>query len=123
MTAIHRIQTNQRMSQVVVAGNLAFVAGQLADSSHADVRQQTQEILHKIDALLASVRTSKASIVSASIWLTSPDDFNAFNEVWDAWVPAGEAPARATVASSLMKPGCNVEIAVVAHVSQPRAEA
>lgn len=116
MTTIRRIQTDQRMSQVVVAGDLAFVAGQLADSANADVRQQTQEVLRKIEALLASAGTNRTSIVSASIWLTSPNHFSAFNDVWDAWVPPSQAPARATVASSLMKPGCDVEIAVVAYV-------
>lgn len=123
MTSIRRIQTSQRMSQVVIAGNFVFLAGQLADSAHADVPQQTTEILQKIDTLLESAGANKASIVSCSIWLTASEDFNAFNQVWDAWVPAGHAPARACVASSLMKPGCNVEIAVTAYIPQSRVEA
>lgn len=120
MTSIQRFQVGPRMSQIVTADNFTFLAGQLADSSNADIRQQTTEILHKIDGLLASVGASKAAIVSASIWLTNAADFAAFNEIWDAWVPLGQAPARACVASALMKPGCNVEIAATAHIPQPK---
>jgi enamine deaminase RidA (YjgF/YER057c/UK114 family) len=36
------------------------------------------------------------------------------NTVWDAWVPGGHAPARATVEAKLATPDYNVEIMVVA---------
>jgi enamine deaminase RidA (YjgF/YER057c/UK114 family) len=36
------------------------------------------------------------------------------NEVWDAWVPEGCAPTRATVQAQLASPQLLVEIAVVA---------
>jgi enamine deaminase RidA (YjgF/YER057c/UK114 family) len=36
------------------------------------------------------------------------------NAVWDAWVPQGEAPARATVEAKLANPAYRVEMQVVA---------
>jgi enamine deaminase RidA (YjgF/YER057c/UK114 family) len=36
------------------------------------------------------------------------------NEVWDAWVPSGCAPTRATVQSQLAAPDLLVEISVTA---------
>jgi len=36
------------------------------------------------------------------------------NEVWDAWVPQGHTPARATVEAKLAAPEYKVEIMVVA---------
>jgi enamine deaminase RidA (YjgF/YER057c/UK114 family) len=36
------------------------------------------------------------------------------NEVWDAWVAPGNAPARATVEAKLARPGLKVEIMVQA---------
>jgi enamine deaminase RidA (YjgF/YER057c/UK114 family) len=36
------------------------------------------------------------------------------NEVWDAWVAPGNAPARATVEAKLAAPGLKVEIMVQA---------
>ena len=41
-------------------------------------------------------------------------DFAAMNSMWDAWVPAGHTPARATVESKLAAPKYRVEIKVVA---------
>ena len=38
------------------------------------------------------------------------------NEVWDAWVPAGNAPPRATVQAALAKPQWKIEIVVTAAV-------
>jgi enamine deaminase RidA (YjgF/YER057c/UK114 family) len=41
-------------------------------------------------------------------------DFAEMNAVWDAWVPAGHAPARATGEAKLAAPKYRVEIIVVA---------
>jgi len=38
------------------------------------------------------------------------------NAVWDRWVPAGEAPARACVESKLAREDILVEIRVIAAV-------
>jgi enamine deaminase RidA (YjgF/YER057c/UK114 family) len=38
------------------------------------------------------------------------------NEVWDAWVPADEPPARATVQARLAKPEYRIEIQAIAAV-------
>jgi len=38
------------------------------------------------------------------------------NEVWDAWVAPGHAPARATVQARLNDPDMKVEIMVVAAI-------
>jgi enamine deaminase RidA (YjgF/YER057c/UK114 family) len=36
------------------------------------------------------------------------------NQVWDAWLPAGAAPSRTTMAAKLADPHWKVEIKVVA---------
>ena len=41
-------------------------------------------------------------------------DFPALNAVWEAWVPAGHAPPRATVQAQLAKPEWRVEMVVTA---------
>ena len=40
--------------------------------------------------------------------------FAEMNAVWDAWVPQGTTPARATVEAKLASPKLLVEIAVIA---------
>lgn len=111
---IDRIKPGSRMSQAVVHGHTVYLAGQVADDPSADVAGQTRQILAKIDALLAEAGTDKTRLLSASIWLSNIAGFAAMNEVWDAWVPAGHAPARATVESKLAAPPYLVEIGGVA---------
>lgn len=117
MTDIVRIEPGSRMSQAVVHGGLAYLAGQVAlDAPGASVTEQTQAILARIDALLAAAGTSKQKLLTASIWLADISSFAEMNAVWDAWVAPGAAPARATVESKLAAPQFTVEIAVVAAI-------
>ena len=113
---IKRYQVGKRMSQAVVHNGLVFLAGQVADDPTQDVKGQTAQILAKIDRLLAQAGSDKTRILSASIWLADYTTYNDVNEIWDAWVPEGEAPARACVESKLAFPQYTVEIGVIAAV-------
>lgn len=79
------------------------------------MKLQTAKVLEKIDGFLDKAGIDKTRLVSAQVWLADiASDFAGMNEVWDAWVPPGCAPARATVQASLASPELLVEIAVVA---------
>jgi enamine deaminase RidA (YjgF/YER057c/UK114 family) len=112
--AIERLHGNNRMSQAVIHGDTIYLAGQVAGDTSADVAGQTTQILQKIDALLAEAGSDKTRILSATIWLADHRSFDAMNQVWDAWVPADAAPARACVESALAFPPYTVEIGVIA---------
>lgn len=116
MSNITRINTNTRMSQVVLANGFAFLSGQVPDNAGSAIEQQAQEVLGKIDTLLRSQNLKREQIVSANVWLSSPAHFAAFNSIWDQWIPAGHAPTRACVQALLMMPGLDVEVAVIAAV-------
>lgn len=111
---IKRYQTNTRMSQVVVANGYVHLAGQIPDVENASVTAQTQNVLERVDLLLASVGVDKTRLIAATLWLSDVKHFAEFNRVWDAWVPEGHAPTRACVQSLLINPGCDVEVAVLA---------
>ncbi|ACL59805.1 RidA family protein [Methylobacterium nodulans] len=110
--SIQRIETGARMSQAVVHGGTVYLAGQVAEAD--GVAAQTQAILGQIEALLAQAGSSKERILSATIYLADMGSFADMNRVWDAWVPAGHAPARATVEAKLAGPQYRVEISVIA---------
>ncbi len=112
--SVQRIQPGPRMSQAVVHGNTVYLVGLTADDTSQDVKGQTAQILVKIDALLAEAGTDKSKLLSANIWLTDIGTWSQMNEVWDAWVSPGNAPARATVEAKLARPGWKVEIMVQA---------
>lgn len=112
--SIQRFETGPRMSQAVVHGNTVYLAGVVADDLKADTAGQTKQILGKIDRLLKMAGTDKTKILSANIWLTDMRTFADMNKEWDAWVSAGNTPARATVEAALAGPDYRVEIMVVA---------
>ncbi|MFN7571238.1 MAG: RidA family protein [Betaproteobacteria bacterium] len=111
---IQRLQVGPRMSQAVVHGGSVYLAGQVADDPSQDVAGQTRQVLAAIDALLAQAGTDKTRILRAEIFLAEIATFAQMNSVWDAWVPAGHTPARATVEAKLAGPQWKVEIVVTA---------
>jgi enamine deaminase RidA (YjgF/YER057c/UK114 family) len=111
---IKRMHVGPRMSQAVVHNGTAYLAGQVAQDASEDAAGQTRQILAAIDRLLAECGSDKTRILSAQIFLADIKDFKAMNEVWDAWVPTGHTPARATVESKLATPKYLVEIKVIA---------
>lgn len=114
--SIQRSGTNKRLSKLVIHRGVAYLAGQVADDLSADVSTQTRETLAKIDALLAEAGTDKTQILSAQVWLATMEDAPKMNAVWEAWMPDGDAPARATVGASLATPRHLVEIKVEAAI-------
>ena len=71
--------------------------------------------LPPVDGFLDKAGIDKTRLVSAQVWLSDiARDFAGMNEVWDAWVPEGCAPTRATVEAKLASPALLVEIAVIA---------
>ena len=113
--SIARLHAGPRMSQAVVHGATIYLAGQVADQAKGgSVSEQTKEILAAIDRLLAEAGSDKTKILSATIYLADIATFAEMNAVWDAWVPAGHAPARATVEAKLAAPAYTVEIACIA---------
>ncbi len=112
--SIRRVEVGQRMSQVVVHGNTAYLAGQVGEGE--SVEAQTRDILATVDRLLAEVGSDKTKILQAIIWLSDMSTFAEMNKVWDEWVPQGHAPARATGEAKLAAPKYKVEIIVTAAV-------
>ncbi len=117
MTGIERIDAGKRMSEATIHGGKIYTCGIVADSAMGkSVREQTADILQQIDALLAQAGSDKTRILKVNIWLSDMATFDEMNAAWDAWVVAGQAPARATVESKLANPGWAVEIMVEAVI-------
>ncbi|MGB7317194.1 MAG: RidA family protein [Planktotalea sp.] len=112
---IKRLHTNARMSQAVIHNGTAYLAGQVSEGT--SVTAQTEGCLAKVDALLAEVGSSREQMLSATIWMADMADFAEMNAAWDAWVPEGAAPARATGEAKLATPEFKVEIIVIAAVA------
>ena len=94
------------------------VAGQVgADPTGAlvggGVAGQTDRALRNVEAVLGAAGASLADVVRMDCYLTSFDDFGAFNDVYARWFPAPDPPARTTVVVGLAT-GLLVEITALA---------
>ncbi|QAY72080.1 RidA family protein [Agromyces protaetiae] len=112
--SITRIQPGARMSQAVVHGGIAYLAGQVA--AGADVVEQSRAALAQVDALLEAAGTDKSKLLTATIYLADIATFGDMNSVWDEWVDGENPPARATVEAKLATPEFFVEFQVTAAI-------
>ncbi|UTW13425.1 RidA family protein [Marinobacterium rhizophilum] len=115
---IERHVTTARMSRAVVHKGTLYLCGQVAEDRSAGIAGQTETMRATVDALLTSAGSGRDRILSATIYLRDTKDFAAMNAVWDAWAPAGQAPARACacacVEARMASPESLVEISVIA---------
>ncbi|SIS69164.1 RidA family protein [Paracoccus saliphilus] len=111
---IKRINAGSRMSDVVIAGGIAYFSGIVPTDTSGDVAEQTTSVLDRIDVLLAEAGLVRSNILRAEIYLANIVDFPRMNEVWDSWVTAGETPSRVTSEAKLARPEIKVEIMITA---------
>jgi enamine deaminase RidA (YjgF/YER057c/UK114 family) len=120
MNALPIVRTagNARMSKMVRAGNLLFLAGQTSSGApHAlTIEEQAVEALGRVDALLEQAGSGKHQLVSVTIYLKDMALFDRMNAVWQNWVDPQHLPARCTVQATLGLPELLVEFSVTAAV-------
>ena len=111
---IERMETQPRMSRIVKHNGTIYLCGQVCAGASKGITEQTETMLAKVTDLLAQAGSNKEHLLSATLYIKDMTDFAAMNAVWDAWVPAGYAPARACVQASMARAELLVEISVVA---------
>lgn len=106
-------------SQATIAGDLIFLAGQVAlDADYnviapGEVGPQTTAALERLEVILAEAGASLDDVTTATVFLTDLDDFAAFNEAWAAKF-GDHRPARTAVIAGLLLAGLVVEIQATA---------
>ena len=113
---IQRFDVGARLSEMAIHNGTVYLAGQIPEDPNLDIEGQTRQVLAAIDALLARAGTDKSQLLMVQIFLTDLADFAGMNRVWDAWVPAGHAPPRATVQAALATPGWKIEVVATAAI-------
>jgi enamine deaminase RidA (YjgF/YER057c/UK114 family) len=111
---IIRHQPRKILSGAVEANGMVYLSGLTADRLPASVKEQTAEVLAKIDALLAAAGSDKSKIVACTIWVTDIRYRDEMNQVWLEWVDPDNLPARACISAQLANPNLFVEIQVTA---------
>lgn len=109
---IQRIGVTRRWSDAVLHGNTAYFV-EVADDPSQPIQGQVGQILNQIDARLELVGSHRTRLLMVQIFLTDLKNGPLLNELWDAWVPDGHAPARACVQAGLAS-GYLVEMVITA---------
>jgi reactive intermediate/imine deaminase len=110
-------------AQAIVHNGLVYVAGQLpvdpqtgavvgGDSAAA----QTERTLQNVAAILSAAGSGLDRILSATVYVTSREMWPDVNATFARMLGA-HRPARAIVGGADLKPGCFVEIQVIAAVN------
>ena len=114
MATIQRLHPAARYSDAAIHDGTVYLAGQVADDATQDIVGQMRQVLAAIDRLLGEAGSDKTRILRAQVFLADIADYDGMNVAWDAWVPAGAAPPRATVEARLARPEWRVEVVVTA---------
>jgi len=108
-------------SQAVVTDGLLFASGQIPLSPETGnvvsggIKEQAEQVMKNIAAVLAAAESDFTKVIKTTCFLTSMDDFAAFNEIYAKYFT--EKPARSCVAVSALPRGVSVEVEVIAKVS------
>ncbi|MBT8186395.1 MAG: RidA family protein [Croceitalea sp.] len=109
---------NAPFSDVVQAGNLFFLAGQIGMDHttrtmvEGGLKAETEQSIINIKDVLAQHNMTLDNVVKCTVILSTMDDFSAFNEVYTQFFT--KKPARTTYAASGLARNAKVEIDVIA---------
>ena len=106
---IDRVQPGAWNSKSVIHGDTIYMSGIVADDTTVGMKQQTEEVLAKIDAVLAEAGSDKTKIVSSVVYMSDMDLKSEMNAAWMSWMDPACPPARAGV-GVVLTPGHLVEI-------------
>ncbi|MEA2993260.1 MAG: hypothetical protein QOD40_2180 [Alphaproteobacteria bacterium] len=86
--------------RAVVYGNFVSAVATSADKV-ASMYEQTRKALADIDASLAEAGTTKASILTAMVYIADMAQKSEMNRAWDEWADIENPPMRACVGAVL----------------------
>ncbi len=108
-----KLHSSERASKIVIHNQTIYLSGQVGNAED-DIQAQTLTCLEKVEALLNEVGSDKSKMLSATVWISSMDNFDAMNQVWNKWFEGVQPPARACGESALARPELLVEVTVIA---------
>ena len=108
-----KLHSNERASKIVIHNQTIYLSGQVGNAED-DIQAQTLTCLEKVETLLTEVGSDKSKILSATVWISTMDNFDAMNQVWNKWFEGVQPPARACGESALARPELLVEVTVIA---------
>jgi len=107
-------------SQAIETDGFLFASGQIPLSPETGtvvaggIKEQTEQVMRNIAAVLKAANSDFSQVVKTTCFLTSMDNFAAFNEVYAQYFTG--KPARSCVAVSALPRSVLVEVEVIAKI-------
>lgn len=111
---IRHILPLPRLSRAVIHQGVVHLSGLLPNRADVSVREQTLEVLEKLDAVMALANTDRSRLISATVYLSCLSGVAEMNAAWEAWLVPHRAPARSCVQAIPGSADYAVEIAAIA---------
>lgn len=105
-------------SQAIAVNGILYTSGQIpidpvtGDLCAGGITEQTEQVMRNLDAVLKEAGSSFEQAVKTTCFLSTMDDFAAFNEVYAKYFTG--KPARSCVAVKTLPKNVLVEVEVVA---------
>ena len=112
--SIKRHELSEHLSRAVEHNGVVYVAGTTATDRSVGMKQQTEQVLAKIEGLLARCGTNKSKLLTATVYISDMAQKPAMNDAWLAWIDRENPPTRVCVTVELGTPTTLVEIVVTA---------
>ncbi|NYE09376.1 2-iminobutanoate/2-iminopropanoate deaminase [Bacillus niacini] len=120
------VQTNQApaaigpYSQGIIVNNLFYSSGQIPLTAEGvmiegGIKEQTHQVFKNLEAVLTAAGASFETVVKATVFIKSMDDFAVINEVYGEYFSTNK-PARSCVEVARLPKDALVEIEVIALV-------
>jgi enamine deaminase RidA (YjgF/YER057c/UK114 family) len=111
---IQRQGTTRRWSDSTCHNGVVYLV-EVPGIETGNITEQTVSLLANLELVMQQAGTDASHLLQVTIYLTDMADYDAFNTVWDAWIPEGCAPVRACIeVKGLAKPGWRVELVLTA---------
>lgn len=107
-------------SQAMKVGNLVFTSGQIpidpatGNVDAVTIEAQTEQVCKNISAVLQAAGSSLDKVVKTVCFLSTMDDFAAFNAVYSKYFTS--KPARSCVAVKTLPKNVLVEVDTIAEI-------
>ena len=106
----------------VLHNGTVHIGALVAGTADLDFAEQFRECLAKADSMLERAGSSRADLVSVTIYVARPEHGSAWEPLWREWIGQAEVAVTAVVASPTV-PGRLVQLSAAADVTASRSAA
>ena len=106
------------VAEAVISGGFAFISGQIAlnpetgEVIHGTIQEETRQALSNLKLIIEEMGASMEDVVKCDVFLSTMEDFDAMNAIYEEFFGNECPPARSGVALELWG-GMKIEISAI----------